>query len=143
MDTFEADIKNMILQQAKIIQEECEESLRAAILEAVYQSYIPVTGGYERTNQLLNSISSKIDTNGNIMVYVDTDKLNYISNDGENVSEKVPWWIEQGHTQKGFEGLGDQYRDYEARSFLELAESIIKSKFGNSVITQIINADPR
>lgn len=90
---------------------------------------------YRRKYQLLLSSLNYIMDDNNLYVFIDASALNYHSNvTGEDVSEHVPYWVEDGHHDDT--GIQNQYHNYEGRKYLELARDMIEAKYG--IVVQII-----
>ena len=126
------------------IAEEVKILFQEAIQESIYDVSDPIRRGwYQRTNDFENSVDVLIDINGELFVYIDTSKLNYFSvvnysQTNKNVSDIVPWLLEEGHHNGS---LNDLYHNYDKRGYLENAEEKILSAFPGLVVT-IINEEP-
>jgi hypothetical protein len=117
----------------KSIEQKCRQILEECILD-VYMSYDPVQ--YIRTEQLLNSVNTKIEKN-KLYVFIDTSIMRYYSAvDGRNVTEAVPYWINYGHHRE-IEGPIPMYDDYpdefQGNFFIEVAAKRIKEELGVEV----------
>lgn len=146
MGSLDSEINRLIQIEINKIIEIGKEALHDGLLECVYNYYSPNTydieNNNERTNQLINSVDGKIDDEGNVVIFINTDKLSYHNVLGEDTSNKIPWLVENGHD----DGIGEkeqgknQFHRYEARNYLELAQQIISDKLG--VECEIINDNP-
>jgi hypothetical protein len=126
------------------IAEEVKMLFQEAIQESIYDVSDPIrTGWYQRTNDFENSVDILFDINGGLFVYIDTAKLKYYSvvnysKTKNNVSDIVPWLLEEGHHNGS---LNDLYHNYEGRGYLENAYEKIISAFPGLLMT-IINEEP-
>jgi|GEM_PF-1548830 len=126
------------------ISEEIKQLFEEAIQESIYDVSDPVrTGWYQRTDDFKNSVDVLLDINGQLFVYIDTSKLNYYSvvnysKTNKNVSDIVPWLLEEGHHNGS---LNDLYHNYDKRGYLENAEEKILSAFPGLIVT-IVNEEP-
>lgn len=116
-----------------------EQRLYEAIWDNVYANYDPIE--YERTYQLLNSVTSSYKMGNNsfeIRVFCDPEKMHHIANKPYGMPVYVPVLTDDGHTQKGFEGTNDMYHDYPKRDFLNIAIKKIEQELQQMLITAII-----
>jgi len=126
------------------IAEEIKLLFQEAIQESIYDVSDPIrTGWYPRTDDFKNSVDVLVDISGELFVYIDASKLNYYSvvnysKTNKNVSDIVPWLLEEGHHNGS---LNDLYHNYEGRGYLENAYEKILSAFPGLLVT-IINEEP-
>lgn len=114
-----------------------------AIRETVYDISNPDITWYQRTEDFVDAVDAKFEDDGSLLVFINTDKLNYYSwanfqQTDKNVSSAVGWFIEEGHN--GGYGYG-MYKDYSPRKFLESAYGKIHSKYPD-LLLEIINDKP-
>lgn len=132
----------VFLAMVKSIEAEATKDLKDAVLKYHYNAYSPKE--YERTYQFLNSIRSEINVSGfgiEMKIFFDPKLMNHKSVvDGGGTF--VPPLLYFGHTQSGYEGVGDYFHDYPGNKdwLIETAEKIqLKAtmKF-KLAITQVI-----
>ena len=134
------EFQKEITEYLKKIEKRCKEILEQSIVDNVYNAYSP--SEYQRTDQLRNSVRTKIEDN-KLFVYID-DTLNYHSNinrekyPDEMVSKMTPYWVNYGHhTDK--DNPIPIFDDYDGRYFIEKAINKIKEEFGDEVIVNVVN----
>jgi len=126
------------------IAEEIKLLFQEAIQETIYDVSDPIrTGWYPRTDNFKKSVEVGFDELGNLFIYIDTSQLNYYSvvnysQTNKNVSDIVPWLLEEGHHNGS---LNDLYHNYDKREYLENAYEKIQSAFPDLLLT-IINIEP-
>jgi len=129
--------------ELKKIQDKIKLLMQEAIEETVYGYSDYLKTWYDRTNDFKNSVDVKIDKDGSMLVYINTDKLNYNSyvnfiDTGTDVSTIVPWLLEEGHHSGD---KSDLYHNYNGRGYLENAYEKIKREFPELEL-EIINEKP-
>jgi hypothetical protein len=128
------EIQNEIKLFVKDIQKRCEQILREEIEKLVYDSYDPSM--YERTFSLLEAVDSRVNENGELLIYINEGALDYFSVvDGSNQSKNVPFYLNYGHQDST--GIDNMYHTYPARNFIESAAKRMSDEFGMKV--EIIN----
>jgi hypothetical protein len=126
-----SEIERQYKNELKKISDRIVKIFQEAIQEAIYNESNSQMTWWNRSNDLKDSVSAKIDNDGKLLVYINTDKLNYYSyvnfeKTDKETSEIVPWLLEHGH--HGSYGKG-MYKNYEGRNYLELAYEKIKNEF--------------
>lgn len=118
----------------ELIKERVKEIYKESIQTQVYDSYFP--SQYVRTDQLLDDIAVKINDDGSLVVYNDTNSMNYTSVvSGKNVSPYVAGWINYGHHDNS--GIDNMYHNYEGRDFLFKAKELIEQEYPGVIVTVI------
>lgn len=143
MDELWAEIESQYKDELRKISDRVVQLMQEAIQETVYDVSDPNMTWYERTESFKNAVDVKFDNDGDLIVYINTSRLNLYSwvnfKQTENESsEIVPWLLEEGH--HGQNGYG-MYRNYSGRHYLEVAQEKISREFPELDI-QIINEQP-
>lgn len=128
MDDFERQIQEIIKKEAVKIEKRAKEIFIECIHEYLYDRYEPTW--YDRTFQLEDSVTTEIQ-GYSILVYIDTDKLDYFSayDRNRNVSIAVPFWLTAtGHHDDT--GINNWFHNYPASDFLEVAFERISKELG-------------
>ncbi len=131
---FEQELDNESNKILKEIQSDTKEILKKSIMQNVYSFYTPKA--YERNFYLLNNINSHLDENkGDLYTFIDSNYGYFSVLDGRDVSQYVPYWVNEGHDMSIFNA-----GYYEGRHYLELAKQLIDSKYNCDC--EIINDEP-
>ena len=138
-----AEIESHYKEEMRKISDRVVQLMQEAIQETIYDVSDPFITMWERTNDFKNSVDVRYEEDGSLIVYINTDKLNYFSyvdykKTDKEISGILPWLLEEGHSGNYGSGL---YRKYPARHYLELAQEKIKQEFPELEI-QIINEQP-
>jgi hypothetical protein len=133
MDDLQNQFKEQINEYLHEIQDRIVELFKDSIQEAVYDISDTQMTWWERTEDFKNSVSIQYDSEGALVVYVDTDKLDYYSyinfqKTDIEVSDSLPMWLEDGHNSDKPNQYG-MYANYNGRNYLELAYEKINSEF--------------
>lgn len=124
-----SEFKNATETYLKEIIEDCKEIINRHIISDIYNAYDPVQ--YNRTNQMrnINNIDYKMLDDGSIFIYINTDNMEYYSAvDGRNVTELVPWMLEQTGHMDGT-GIHNMYHYYPERHYLSNALFEMQGKY--------------
>jgi hypothetical protein len=127
---FEKELENQIDVYLNQIKDDIKRTWSDTVQSEVYDIYDPVK--YERTNQLRDMVTSKIE--GNVLyVYADTDKMNYYSFERKDYPvnpEAVIHFVDVGHdTTAPFEGDYDNFNHYPPRHFLQIFGERVQNKY--------------
>jgi hypothetical protein len=135
---YKEDIKKIERDIKKIWSDTIEDTVYSQIELQYYAD-----GSRERTYQLRDMVTSKIE--GDMLyVYADTSNMQYYSfgRRSHPVSgEDVLGWVNDGHHESGYEGVNDNFRDYNGRYFLEEFYRRVKEKYSQYEIELINNSD--
>jgi hypothetical protein len=153
--SIQDDFRRQVEEHLRAIQNDCIKILNESIKDTVY-SHINSQYGYERTNQLqdINNIKCKINNDGELTIYIDTDNMNYYTfgkggsdtGRGSVDSSLVVHVLEVGHDVSGEYSRDsssnyDYWDNYPAQHFLELAQQRIKSKYPDLSI-EVLRGQP-
>jgi hypothetical protein len=131
-DTFE---KFLILEAQKEVvkvTKDAERLLKKNVQSGLYDKYTPKV--YKRTNELKNSIVSKVSVNEGV-TYFDENLLNHTSViTGEPVGRFVPKWTDKGHDDGKGSGM---FHVFPARNFLDKTISQLEKKYGTGCVEKI------
>ena len=144
MDDLQIEFQKQIDEYLESIKDKIIELMQEAIEESVYDISNPNITWYERTDNFKNAVDIVFEGD-NLIVYINTDKLNYYSyisfqKTDNDVSSIVPWLLEEGHYSDKQNQYG-LYKEYSGRHYLELAQEKIHNEFPELQLT-IINEEP-
>jgi len=127
--------------QIDIIRGIGEHRLREAIWDRVYEAYEPKV--YKRTYELLNSVTSSVDINGDnitIKVFLDHDKMNHFSViDGERTY--VPPIVNYGfYWPDWWDSKPDYFHNRPESKFLEEAMLEIQKDMQKAFLDAVVVA---
>lgn len=142
------DFKNNIQLEVKSINEDLDklmDKIKYIFTKALYISvYSYQPKWYFPTYQLKKAIDIEYDGDSKkIIVGINLDKIDfyYSSISGNKMNEFVPYFIEVGHKLRKSANYPDnQWTNYHARKYLELAQQMIK--FELDIDSKIININP-
>lgn len=134
---LKADIRNAVLNK---IKQKCYELVRNLLMDTVYSN---TNYEYERTMDLYNSVTVNTIRDGSthvsFEVFIDSSKIDanpvedskwnqHMSMDGEDVSEELPVWIEEGFDSPYYQRKPAEY----------MLESFAEMQNGkNNIATQL------
>lgn len=131
-------------EQLPIVKQRCIEIFRRAIDENIYKYYDPHGENYyHRTYRLLDTIDAKLNNDGSLLVYCDTDNMpDYWSAvDGRDIpGENVAYWVQWGHDDDS--PLINQYHHYTPRNFLQRAQELIQNEYPELDVKIISDTPP-
>ena len=145
MDLLMAEIQSQYIDSLQSIADRVKQLFQEAIQETIYDyTDFLMTGWYQRTHNFENAVDTKLNIDGSLLVYIDTSKLNYYSyvnyeRTDNNVSDIVPWLLEEGHHSGN---SNDLYHNYNGRGYLENALAKIHSEYPTLILT-IVNEQPQ
>ena len=147
MDDLQMQFKQQINEYLESIKDDIKNILHEAIMDTVF-SYNP--SEYRRTGQLedIDNIDVKFDNDGSLIVYINTDNLQYYSfGKGEGYDNSglkqingdcLTHFLEVGHdSYSPYEGDADMFWHYPARRFLEVAQERVQEKYPDLIVTVI------
>jgi len=143
MNDINAEFQLQMEMYLEGIAVEMKTLFQDAIRETVYDVSNPDITWYQRTEDFVNAVDTEFKDDGSLLVFINTDKLNYYSwvnfqQTDKNMSSAVGWFIEEGHN--GGYGYG-MYKDYSPRKFLESAYEKINNRYPDLQL-EIINEAP-
>jgi hypothetical protein len=153
IDDLQLQFQEQIEEYLSGISGEISNLFKEAIEESVYNASDGLNTDFklegetwwERSEDFLNAVDITYDDNGSLIIFVNTDKLDYYSyvaftKTEKNASEIVPWLLEEGHSSSKSNQYG-MYSDYKGRHYLELAKQKVQEEFPGLLI-EIINEEP-
>ncbi|GCD11411.1 hypothetical protein [Clostridium tagluense] len=133
-DEFEKFLILEAQNEIKVITRDAEKLLKKNVQSELYSQYIPKA--YTRTNELKNSIVSRIDSTGGA-VYFDNTLMNHTDASGNDVGMFVPKWTDMGH--KDNTGIDNLYHSYEGRNYVDKTILELEAKYGEGCVEKIDN----
>lgn len=145
MDDLQAQFKQQIEEYLISIQNRVQELFKDAIQESVYDVSNNTMTWWERTENFKNAVNLQYDSDGALIVYVDTNQLDYYSyvsfqKTDVEVSNFLPMWLEEGHSSDKTNQYG-MYAEYTGRQYLELAKEKINNEFPDLKIEILKNEE--
>ena len=130
---LQEEIQRCKLEYLTQIKNRLIELFQEAIQEKIYDISNPDMTWWQRTNDFINSIDFKFESNDSALVYVNVDKLNYFSyvnfqETSNDVSDEIPLLLEFGHHSDKSNQYG-MYKDYSGRYYLETALLKMQSEY--------------
>ena len=110
-----------------------EKLLKKNVQSELYDNFKPSV--YKRTNELKNSITSKIDINEGV-VFFDEQKINHTSvvND-EPVGKFTPKWTDMGHHDST--RIDNKFHNYPEKNYVDRTIKELEQKYGEGCVEKI------
>lgn len=129
---FEKYLMQECQKEIEKVTKDIEDTLKEKVEINNRQAYNP--SDYLRTQQLVNNISSEINDREGIVYWKD---LEYINNQGEDVSQYVPEWLNNGYKHEGWNGGVDYYHERKSEHFINDTVESINKKFGYEICKKV------